>query len=69
MPNKSEHGCGIGDNSMQNCTCPLCAKPVAESQYPRHRLILADESDADPNQQAESRLCPDCWTALQTLIA
>lgn len=42
--------------------CALCDNPVTESPYPRHHIVLEDESDKAPNQRAEARLCEDCWT-------
>ena len=49
-----------------NETCPVCGQEVADSQYPRYRVILEDESDSAPNQRAENRLCSECWSELQT---
>lgn len=44
--------------------CPLCRDTVANDPYPRHTMILQDESDDDRNRRAEHRLCPSCWEAL-----
>lgn len=44
--------------------CSMCGEPVADGSYPRHRLVLEDESDADPNQRHERRVCPACWDEL-----
>jgi hypothetical protein len=50
-------------------SCPLCREQLRESQYPRHGITLADESDAAPNQRVNGRLCRDCWDALYTSVA
>ena len=50
-------------------SCPLCGEPVCESQFPRHRITLADESDTAPNQRVNGRVCRDCWQALYTDLA
>ena len=44
-----------------NSTCLMCDDPLSESTYPRHRIVLEDESDDDPNRRLEGRLCRDCW--------
>ncbi len=49
--------------------CPLCGEPVADSPYPRHRLVLKDESDVEPSQRHERRVCPTCWDELCETIA
>lgn len=49
--------------------CPLCDEPVADSPYPRHRLILEDEGTETHNQRKEVRLCPNCWESFQTELA
>jgi type II secretory ATPase GspE/PulE/Tfp pilus assembly ATPase PilB-like protein len=50
-------------------SCPLCGEQVQESQYPRHRITLADESDTAPNQLVNGRVCRDCWHDLYTDLA
>lgn len=47
-------------------SCPLCGEPLRESQYPRHGITLADESDTAPNQLVDGRLCENCWNGLYT---
>lgn len=49
--------------------CPMCGEPVADSPYPRHRLVLEDESDTGPNQRHERRVCPTCWDDLRETLA
>ena len=44
--------------------CPLCRDHVSDGVYPRHTLVLQDESDTTRNRRIESRLCPSCWEAL-----
>lgn len=44
--------------------CPLCRDHVADSPYPRHMIILQDESDTAQNRRIERRLCHSCWEAL-----
>lgn len=48
--------------------CPICGGSVADSPYPRHRLVLADESDIEPNQRHERRVCPTCWDDLRETL-
>jgi hypothetical protein len=50
-------------------SCPLCGEQVQESQYPRHRITLEDESDTAPNQLVNGRVCGDCWDNLYTDLA
>ena len=50
-------------------TCPLCNDNVVESQYPRHRLILEDESEEAANRREEERLCEECWTTIRAELS
>ncbi|HET7325308.1 MAG TPA: hypothetical protein VFJ06_13355 [Halococcus sp.] len=52
------------DSTTSEECCPICGEPVVDSPYPRHRLVLEDESDANPNQRHERRVCPACWDDL-----
>lgn len=49
--------------------CPLCDTLLSDDRYPRHRIVLEDESDSAPNQRKEKRLCSDCWNNLLTKIS
>ena len=42
--------------------CLLCENSLGNARYPRHRVILEDESENAPNRRKESRLCSECWT-------
>lgn len=57
-----------GSNAPGNERCPMCGEPVADSPYPRHRLVLEDESDADPTHH-EGQVCPTCWDELRELLS
>lgn len=52
----------LSENSTD--PCPLCGASVQNSSYPRHRMILEDESEVDTDRHAERRLCSDCWERL-----
>lgn len=41
--------------------CPRCSETLKEGPYPRHSIILQDESDEAANRRIERRLCPTCW--------
>lgn len=41
--------------------CSHCGGTLVESPYPRHSIILQDESDAGENRRIEGCLCPTCW--------
>lgn len=49
--------------------CPMCDEPLADSPYPRHRLVLEDESEVARNQRHEQRVCQACWDDLRRAIA
>lgn len=57
------------ESDTTNERCPMCGEPVADSPYPRHRLVLEDESDADSDQHHERQVCPDCWDELRELLS
>jgi hypothetical protein len=54
-----------GNEDEPSDRCPLCAGPIEESPYPRHRLTLVDESDEAANRRVERRLCPECWEGVR----
>ena len=47
-------------------SCPLCGEQIRDSEYPRHRITLEDESDTVPTQLVNGQLCHDCWNDLYT---
>ena len=49
--------------------CPLCGASIREEHYPRHRAIVVDESDREPNHRSERRLCPECWNDLKEKLS
>ena len=56
-----------GSNTPKNERCPMCGEAVTDSPYPRHRLVLEDEGDANPTH--EGHVCPTCWDELRELLS
>jgi hypothetical protein len=49
--------------------CPLCGDHYSQTQHPRHRIRLEDESTDSQSRIVARSVCPTCWEALYTPLA